>query len=457
MHEILSIAKHWAMEPDSLKHLSSNTKAFSFSSDPPLKNTRSVSIRDGTAVIPVSGPITAQDSFLSFFFGGTPLDVFVKDFQNALHDDSVKAILLNVDSPGGVAVGPCEVAEMIYQARDKKPIWAYIGRNGCSAAYWLASAAEKVIANRSAIVGSIGVVTAVSVQENPDEQGYRNIEIVSSNAVNKRPDPRTADGMAEIRRELDSLESEFINGVSKYRNVSPETVRRDFGRGGVVVGTEAQASMMVDALGTFEDVMSELTTTNFNQNKGKHTMNKTNETLPANAVLKEQITADMIKKEFPTIHEAFKQEGFKEGQEKGVADAKSIGIKEGAEAERNRLMAIENASLPGHEDLVAKAKADVQMTAEKLALQIVSAEKEKGGDFLKAAKAAEDKLPEIKPSVATTTDANKIDPNAPVEERAKAEWVKNSKLRAEFGDDYESYLAFKEADENGQVRILGKK
>ncbi len=457
MHEILSIAKHWAIAPDSLKHLSSNTKAFSFSSDPPLKNTRSVSIRDGTAVIPVSGPITAQDSLFSFFFGGTPLDVFVKDFQKALHDDSVKAILLNVDSPGGVAVGPCEVAEMIYKARDKKPIWAYIGRNGCSAAYWLASAAEKVIANRSAVVGSIGVVTAVPVQENPDEQGYRNIEIVSSNAVNKRPDPRTADGMAEIRRELDSLETEFINGVSKYRNVSPETVRRDFGRGGVVVGTEAQASMMVDSLGTFEEVMSELTLSNFNQKQGELNMNKANNTLPTNAVLKEQITADMIKKDFPTIHESFKQEGFKEGQEKGANDAKALGISEGRDAERGRLMAIENASLPGHEDLVAKAKSDPEMTAEKLALQIVSAEKEKGGDFLKAAKVAEDKLPEIKPNIAATIDANKVDPDAPIEAKAKAEWDKDPKIRAEFGKDYDAYLAFREAEENGQVKILGKK
>lgn len=456
MHKLLHIAKHWAMEQHALKSLASDKEAFSYRTDPPLKETKTATIRDGTAILPVKGPIMAHDNLFSFFFGGTTLDSFVKDFQKVINDDSVKSVLLDVDSPGGVAVGPYEVAEMIYKARDKKPIWAYVGRHGCSAAYWLASAADKVIANRSAMVGSIGVVTAVPVQENPDSEGYRNIEIVSSNAVNKRPDPRTPDGMAEIRRELDSLEAEFIGAVSKYRNVSADTVRRDFGRGGVVLGLEAKASHMVDELGTFEDVMSELTTFNTNLNKGVTTMTKANETLASDALKKEQITADFIKAEFPDIHEAFKQTGFKEGQEKASASAKEEGIKQGKEDERNRLLAIEKASLPGYEDLVAKAKADAQMTAEKLALAIVAAEKEKGTDFVKAAKDAEDKLPEIKPNIEKTADENKVDPNAPLEDRAKAQWKKDPKIRAEFGE-YETYLAFLQAEENGQVKILNRK
>ncbi|MHA1540034.1 MAG: S49 family peptidase [Alphaproteobacteria bacterium] len=459
MHKILSIAKHWAIMPEMLQSLASEKEAFSFSTDPPLKNTRSVSMREGTAILPIKGAIMAQDNLFSYLLGGTTLESFVQDFQKVLHDDSVKAILLDIDSPGGVAVGPCEVADMIYKAREKKPVWAYIGRHGCSAAYWLASAAEKVIANRSAMVGSIGVVTAVPIQEEPDAQGYRSIEIVSSNAANKRPDPRTADGMSEIRRELDALETEFINGISKYRNVSTDTVRRDFGRGGVLLGAEAKSSLMVDYLSTFEEVMSDLSTIHHNhQNKGEITMTKGTETVAGDALNKEQITADYIKKEFPDIHKAFKQEGFSEGEAKGTDDIKAAAIKEGQKSERERLLAIEKAVLPGHEDLVAKAKADPEMTAEKLALQIVSAEKEKGGDFLKAAKAAEESLPEIKPGVATAAPQEKtMDESAPLADRADAEWKKDSNLRAEFGDDYDSYLAFRQAEENGQVKILGNK
>ena len=60
----------------------------------------------------------------------------------------------------------------------------------------LASATEKIIVNPSALVGSIGVVTTIPVQEQPDQDGYKNIEIVSSNAALKRPDPKTKEAPA---------------------------------------------------------------------------------------------------------------------------------------------------------------------------------------------------------------------------------------------------------------------
>ena len=198
---------------------------------------------------------------LSSLLGATALDDVISDIEKALHDDDVDAILLDIDSPGGVAVGPAEVAEKIYQAREHKPVWAYIARHGASAAYWLASAADKIIASRTAIIGSIGVVTAIPVQEQPDSEGYRHIEIVSSNAANKRPDPRTPDGMAEIRRELDSLEAEFIDSIARYRNVSGNTVRHDFGQGGVLLGHRAKEANMIDAIGTFDSVLAALSTT----------------------------------------------------------------------------------------------------------------------------------------------------------------------------------------------------
>ncbi|NBV07362.1 MAG: S49 family peptidase, partial [Proteobacteria bacterium] len=198
MHEILKIAKYWAIEPDILKSLCrlDEIKSLSFQSERRLSNTRSVMIRDGTAVIPLHGPITARSDLFSFFLGGTSLSDLAKDFQTALDDDQVKAILFDVDSPGGVALGPSEMADAIFKARGKKPIWSYVGRNCSSAAYWIASATEKIIANPSALLGSIGVVTTIPVQEQPDSEGYKNIEIVSSNAKQKRPDPRTEEGIA---------------------------------------------------------------------------------------------------------------------------------------------------------------------------------------------------------------------------------------------------------------------
>ena len=452
MNDILKIAKYWAIEPDFLKTVS--REALSTKSENTLDNTRSVKVRDGTAIIPIHGPITARNTFFSMFAGGTSLETLAKDFREALNNEDIKAILFDIDSPGGVAVGPFEMTEMIYNARSQKPIYSYIGRNGSSAAYWLASATEKIIVNPSALVGSIGVVTTIPVQEQPDQEGYKNIEIVSSNAALKRPDPRTAEGIAEIRRELDDLESTFINSIAKYRSITPDIVKSDFGGGGVIIGSQAVNKNMADALGTYEEVLA-----NINQkfNSNNQIMSKEQNKEMGADISKKEITADYIKKEFPDVASAIigeisatiKKEAFAKGMESGTKH------------ERDRILAIESASLPGHEDLIAEAKKDSSITAEKLALKIISAEKRKASDYLANSKTSESEMPKIEPNIepdvtSLAKQKEKIDANLPIEQRAKNLWDKDSKLRSEFGDDFESYHAFAKADEANQVRILSK-
>lgn len=453
MHELLKIAKYWAIEPDIFKGLCrlDEIKSLSFQSERRLSNTRSVMIRDGTAVIPLHGPITARSDLFTFFLGGTSLADLAKDFQTALDDDQVKAILFDVDSPGGVALGPAEMADAIFKARGKKPIWSYVGRNCSSAAYWIASATEKIIANPSALLGSIGVVTTIPVQEQPDSEGYKNIEIVSSNAKQKRPDPRTEEGMAEIKRELNDLESQFIESIAKYRNVSVNTVKNDFGQGGVLIGKNAVASGMADSLGSYEEVIAQLNQ-KISTNKQINFMSK--ETIERSA-----ITADFIKAEFPDIAEKLAKENSakitNEAKESSFAEGKKSGFFEGVEAERKRILAIEEASLPGHEDLVAKAKQDGEMTADKLALQIIEREKQRCTRYFEQTKEAEKEMPKVAPNFeSSSTEKTKVDKDAPLEDRAKSEWQNDAKLRSEFADDFDAYLAYKKASETNQVRIL---
>ncbi len=445
MHELLKIAKYWAIEPDSLKSLCrlKDFQSLAFKSDARLNNTRSVLIRDGTAIIPIYGPITARSDLFTFFLGGTPLSDLAKDFQAALDNDQVKAILFDVDSPGGVALGPMEMAQAIFNARGKKPIWSYVGRNCSSAAYWLASATEKIIANPSALLGSIGVVTTIPVQEEPDSEGYKNIEVVSSNAGRKRPDPRTAEGMAEIKRELDDLESQFIESVARFRSTTVDAVKNDFGQGGVLIGANAVSSGMADEIGSYEETLAKLNQ-KFSTNKKINFMSK-------ESIERSAITADFIKAEFPDIAEKL----AKENSEKIKTETKESAFAEGIKSERERILAIEEAALSGHEDLVAQAKKDGSMTAEKLALQIIAREKQRGTKFLESAKEAEKEMPKVDPSFeANTSGKEKVDKDAPIEDRAKAEWQNDSKLRTEFNNDYDAFFAFKKASENQQVKIL---
>jgi len=444
MNDLLKIAKYWAIEPDYLRSISK--EALSTKSEKHLDNTGSVSIRDGTAIIPIHGPITARNTFFSLFAGGTSLETLAKDFQEALSNEDVKSILFDIDSPGGVAVGPFEFAEMIYNARGRKPIYSYIGRNGSSAAYWLASATEKIIVNPSALVGSIGVVTTIPVQEQPDQDGYKNIEIVSSNAALKRPDPKTKEGLAEIRRELDDLESTFIESIAKYRSITPEIIKADFGGGGVIIGSQAVNKNMADALGTYEEVLANL---NQKFNSNNQIMSKEQNRETTADISKKEITADYIKKEFPDVASAIIEEVS--------ATIKNEAFASGTKHERDRILAIESAALPGHEDLIAEAKKDGSITAEKLALKIIAAEKSKASDYLANSKTSESEMPKIEPNIEPESKQKKeIDINLPIEQKAKILWDKDSKLRSEFGDDFESYHAFAKAEESNQVRILSK-
>ena len=446
MNDLLKIAKYWAIEPDYLRSISK--EALSTKSEKHLDNTGSVSIRDGTAIIPIHGPITARNTFFSLFASGTSLETLAKDFREALSNEDVKSILFDIDSPGGVAVGPFEFAEMIYNARGKKPIYSYIGRNGSSAAYWLASATEKIIVNPSALVGSVGVVTTIPVQEQPDQDGYKNIEIVSSNAALKRPDPKTKEGLAEIRRELDDLESTFIESIAKYRSITPEIIKADFGGGGVVIGGQAVNKNMADALGTYEEVLANLNQ-KFSINSNNQIMSKEQNKETKADISKKEITADYIKKEFPDVTNAIIQEVSSDLQKEAFAD--------GAKHERDRILTIESAALPGHEDLIAEAKKDGSITAEKLALKIIAAEKQKASDYLANSKTSESEMPKIEPNIEPESKQKKeIDINLPIEQKAKILWDKDSKLRSEFGDDFESYHAFAKAEESNQVRILSK-
>jgi len=444
----LKVSKYWAIEPDYLKAISK--ESLSTRSEKPLNNSRSVSIRDGTAIIPVHGVITARTTLFSLFAGGTSLEDLAKDFNEALNSDDVTSILLDIDSPGGVAVGPYEMAEMIFKARSKKPIYSYIGRNGSSAAYWLASASTKIFVNPSALVGSIGVVTTIPVQEQPDMDGYKNIEIVSSNANLKRPDPKTKEGLAEIRRELDDLESTFIESIAKYRYITPEIIKADFGGGGVVIGKEAVKRNMADALGTYEEVLNLLNQQNQSITINNQIMsNKENQTNAG--ISKKEITADYIKKEFPDVTSAIIQEVSEDIKKSAFNE----GVETGKKQERDRILAIESAALPGHEDLIEEAKKDGSITAEKLALKIIAAEKNKASDYLANTKKAEEEIPKIEPNIDKSDSGKKqIPKDAPLETRAKSIWESNAKIRAEFGEDFDAYFAFAKANESGQVRIL---
>lgn len=101
-------------------------------------------VENGVAVMPLEGVISKRMNMFTYFSGGTSTQLFERDFKKALADPSVQSILLLVDSPGGSVDGVQELANLIFESRDKKPIIAYTDGMMASAAYWISSAAEKI-------------------------------------------------------------------------------------------------------------------------------------------------------------------------------------------------------------------------------------------------------------------------------------------------------------------------
>jgi capsid assembly protease len=233
-----------------------------------LNGTRYVEVREnGVAVIDVNGILAKRmDFFTEVCEGGTSTETLMRDFNTALNSPNVSSVLFNIDSPGGEAFGINELAQAIYDARGKKPMKAYVSGLGCSGAYWIASAADEVIADKSAFLGSIGVVTAWT-----DDKGFykalgiRREVVTSTNAPFKRLDFDNEEHRAELQRELDSLESVFHKAVARNRKVTVEQVKTDFNRGGVLSGIDAVKAKMADRTGSLEQVIKELA------RKGKNT------------------------------------------------------------------------------------------------------------------------------------------------------------------------------------------
>ena len=411
----------------------------------PLENTRTVSVRDGVAVIPVTGPIFPRANLFTQVSGGTSVDVMARDFHAALDDPAVCAILLEVDSPGGQATGVNELANMIHQARGGKPITAYVSGSAASGAYWIASAADTIVADATASLGSIGVVAGYRDTSARDEKlGVKSVEIVSSQSPNKRPDLSTDEGRKQIQDRVDAIAEVFVTAVARNRSVDPDTVLRNFGAGGILIGADAVNAGLADQLGNFEAVLAELARRTLGQRKGDNLMADEN-TEPAaeenTGIDPGHITALFIAEKFPAV-----------ARELGTVGVDAA-VSEALAAERSRVTALEEIAFAGNDELLSRAKAD-GMTVEAFAIEQAKVHKANQKQYADRIEGDEAALPAVTNDPGPSTESLSAD--APIEDRAKHAWDKDPDLRAEFGDSFERYLAFAKADEAGRARILNK-
>ena len=339
--------------------LAEDKNAIITKADGSLPNTWNVIVRDNTAIIPVHGPIFRYGGFYSLLFGGSSIQKLSEDLDEAVNNPEISSIILDIDSPGGQVNGINEFSDMVRAANDKKPVYAYVGGTAASAAYWIASSCARIVVDKTAQLGSIGVVIGFYKDDDDDY-----VEIVSTASPKKRMD--LDDEKAELQQKANELADIFIGAVAKNRKVKPETVIKDFGQGGVLIGDKAVNAGMADEIGSMESLIKSLST---KQNGGYYMATLKEQFAGLIAQGSEAIGAlndlgFVAKKsdgDFAQVKVLAKEEGLNEGIEQGktqAMDTVASIINLCAVAGLNDVKAIREHVLSGSVDQVSQALID---------------------------------------------------------------------------------------------------
>ncbi|HTV69798.1 MAG TPA: S49 family peptidase [Rhizobiaceae bacterium] len=216
------------------------------------------------AVLPLRGVIANRMNMMSDISGGTSSEGFGRMFDAAMADDAVKAIIIDVDSPGGVVSGTDELSAKIYAARSngiagRKPIVAHVNSLAASAAYWIATAADEVILNPSAEVGSIGVMMVHDdVSGALEKMGVKKTLIAAGKFKGEGAPyfPLSEEALAHRQARADAYYDQFVRAVARNMNVSHATVREGFGQGRTVMAQAAVSEGMARSIGTLEETIA---------------------------------------------------------------------------------------------------------------------------------------------------------------------------------------------------------
>lgn len=206
------------------------------------------------ALIPIDG-IIVSSSQDSLFGGGMVASVDVIDWiKKADANPGIQAIIFEINSPGGSAVPSDEISQAIKSVN--KTTVALIKDVGASGAYWIASAADKIVANRMSITGSIGVTSSyLEFSGLLDDYNVTYERLVTGQYKDMGTPFRKLEEEERqiLQKKLDKIHDIFVKEVATNRNLDEEVVR-GLSNGMFYLGIEAKELGLIDELGGIEEV-----------------------------------------------------------------------------------------------------------------------------------------------------------------------------------------------------------
>ncbi len=268
-------------------------------------------VAGGIAVISILGTLVRRTGGLQAASGLMSYADIAVQLQAALDNSAVKAILLDIDSPGGEAGGVFDLADQIYAARKIKPVWAVANEEAFSAAYALAASAERLYVPRTGGVGSVGVIAMHLDQSQSDaEEGLKYTPIFAGLRKNDYSPhaPLSDPARAALQAEVDRVYEMFVQTVARGRGLTADAIRKT--EAGLFFGEDGAATGLADKIGTFDDALADLAVSlSLNPNR--------KETLMSNPIPQPSIEAEKM----PPDLEALKAEFMEKARAEAKAEA----------------------------------------------------------------------------------------------------------------------------------------
>ncbi len=390
----------WAILPEALdaivaiasREYSDTELAAAIRTDRAVKMRTLTALAGDAAVIPVFGPIVPRGGLFANVSGAVSVDGISACLDAALEDEAIKSIILNFDSPGGQVTGIYQLCRQIVAAGMTKPVTAYVSGMAASAAYWLACSCGRIVADKTATVGSIGACMFWSDDSIAKAaSGVREEMVVSTQSPNKNLDPNTPAGRMEVQELVNAHAAIFIQDVATFRGVAEQRVRESFGQGSMLLADAALAAGMIDSVGLMDSILvgghdrrehsmkesgMAVTASHFAPAAGGKVKTATDEDDKQN---KDEEDEDNARAKAEKDEEEEKKEKDEAEAKRKAAAAKHPDIYEaafaaGVAAERARLQEIRELGLSGHKQLVDDAMFKTFMTAGETAIAYAKAE-----------------------------------------------------------------------------------
>jgi len=290
--------------------------------------------RDGVGLITVTGSLVNRGAWVGKSSGVTSYEGIKYQFQRAARHPKVKSIILDIESPGGEAVGAFETGRLIKAVSDEKPTWAVVNGMAASAAYALASGAKRIITTESGIAGSIGVVLLhLDWSKFLQEKGVQPtlIQAGAKKTVGNPYEPLSDDDASELQAEVDQYYGMFLDQVAagRGRRLTKSRARETEAR--TYIGKASVEAGLADDLGTFEDVLHEA------RSRARRLSNAGTGSKAMAGLLH---TDDDQAREVEAARAQGREDGLRAGREDGMRAGFDEGVLAGAAQERDRIRAV---------------------------------------------------------------------------------------------------------------------